>query len=51
MPEKTEKKQGGKFKAGQSGNPSGRPQGAFNRATMAAQALLDGEAGALPQGY
>ncbi len=34
----------GKFKSGQSGNPSGRPQGSLNRATLASQALLDGEA-------
>lgn len=32
-----------KFKPGQSGNPSGRPKGALNKATLAAQALLDGE--------
>ena len=34
-----------KFKSGQSGNPGGRPKGALNRATLATQALLDGEAG------
>ena len=33
-----------KFKAGQSGNPGGRPKGALNKATLASQALLDGEA-------
>ena len=32
------------FKPGQSGNPSGRPKGARNQSTMAAEALLDGEA-------
>lgn len=32
-----------RFKPGQSGNPKGRPPGARNRATMAAQELLDGE--------
>jgi hypothetical protein len=48
MSEKTGKKQvKGQFRAGQSGNPAGRPQGALNRATLAAQALLDGEAEAL----
>jgi hypothetical protein len=48
MPENTDKKQDrdrkGKWKPGQSGNPNGRPQGARNRATLAAEELLDGEA-------
>ncbi len=35
------------FKPGQSGNPDGRPKGARNRATVAAERLLDGEADAL----
>ncbi len=35
------------FKPGQSGNPHGRPRGARNRATVAAEELLDGEADAL----
>jgi Family of unknown function (DUF5681) len=35
------------FKPGQSGNPDGRPKGARNRATIAAEQLLDGEADAL----
>src|SRR5215813_6488797 len=35
------------FKPGQSGNPYGRPKGARNRATVAAEQLLDGEAAAL----
>lgn len=34
----------GKFKTGQSGNPKGKPKGALNKATRAAQELLDGEA-------
>ena len=38
---------GGKFGAGQSGNPSGRPKGARNQATRANEALRDGEAEAL----
>jgi len=32
------------FAPGQSGNPNGRPKGARNKATIAAEALLDGEA-------
>jgi hypothetical protein len=35
------------FKPGQSGNPYGRPKGARNRATIAAETLLDGEADTL----
>jgi hypothetical protein len=34
----------GQFKPGQSGNPKGRPKGSKHKATLAAQALLDGEA-------
>jgi len=33
-----------KFKPGQSGNPRGRPKGSLNKATLASQALLEGEA-------
>jgi hypothetical protein len=51
MTEKTAEKQhrqrGRPFKPGQSGNPSGRPRGARNAATVAVEALLDGEAEAL----
>ena len=47
MLEKTETKQGARFRKGQSGNPSGRPRGARNKATLAVEALLDGEAEAL----
>ena len=43
--DKTGKKQRGKpFEKGQSGNPNGRPQGSRNRATLAAEVLLEGEA-------
>ncbi len=46
-PENAEPKQDGRFKPGQSGNPAGRPKGLRNRATRAAEALLDNEAEAL----
>ena len=42
---KTRQKQG--FQPGKSGNPSGRPAGSRNKATLAIEALLDGEAEAL----
>ncbi len=35
------------WRPGQSGNPKGRPKGARNKATMAMEALLDGEAEAI----
>jgi hypothetical protein len=37
----------GRFRPGQSGNPAGRPKGARNRSTIAAESLLEGEAEAL----
>ena len=40
-------KQDSQFKPGQSGNPRGRPKGARNKSTVAAEALLDGESEAL----
>ena len=43
-PENAGKKQAAtRFKPGKSGNPKGKPKGTLNKATMAAQALLDGE--------
>jgi Family of unknown function (DUF5681) len=46
--ENTAKKQRRRpFKAGRSGNPEGRPRGSRNKATMAVEALLDGEAKAI----
>lgn len=43
------RKQGGdtRFKPGQSGNPAGKPKGTRHKSTMAALALLEGEASAL----
>ncbi|MSO66295.1 MAG: hypothetical protein EXQ82_00465 [Pseudolabrys sp.] len=35
------------YESGQSNNPNGRPKGARNKATLAAEALLDGEAEAI----
>ena len=35
------------FKQGESGNPSGRPVGSRNKATLAVQALFEGEAEAI----
>lgn len=37
------------WKKGESGNPQGRPQGSRNRVTIAAQALLDGQAEKITQ--
>jgi len=46
-PAKSTTKQGGQFKPGQSGNPSGRPHGSRNKATLALEAILDGEGEAI----
>ena len=48
-PENTDRKQAGRFQKGQSGNPRGRPKGSLNRATILAQALIDGQSEALTQ--
>jgi hypothetical protein len=43
----TTRQQDGKWLPGVSGNPTGRPKGARHKATLAVEALLDGEAEAL----
>src|ERR1700758_5793261 len=45
--ETAKKGRGRPFQKGQSGNPGGRPRGSSNRATRAAEMLLDGKATAL----
>jgi hypothetical protein len=47
MSAKTGQQQDTRFKPGQSGNPNGRPVESRHRATLAAEALLDGEAEAI----
>lgn len=47
MTENSGEKYSNRWRKGQSGNPSGKPRGARHKATLAAEALLDGEAEAL----
>ncbi len=47
MSENAGPNQGRRWKKGQSGNPSGKPKGTRHKATLAAEALLDGETEAL----
>ena len=48
-PDNTGEQQAGRFRKGQSGNPAGRPKGSLNRATIMAQALIDGQSEPLTQ--
>lgn len=41
MTENTEKKQGGRFKPGLSGNPAGRPKGGLGKRTLLLQQVVD----------
>lgn len=45
----TGEQRGRPFPKGQSGNPSGRPQGSRNKATIALEALMDGQAETITQ--
>ena len=39
-PENSERKQGGRFQPGQSGNPAGKPKGARHKTTLLAEKLI-----------
>ena len=45
----TGEQRGRPFPKGQSGNPSGRPQGSRNKATLALETLMDGQAETITQ--
>ncbi len=45
----TGEQRGRPFPKGQSGNPAGRPQGSRNKATLAMEVLLDGQAETITQ--
>ena len=44
-PENSGEKQGGRFRPGQSGNPTGKPPGARHKATQLAEKLMEADAG------
>ena len=46
-PENAGRDEAGRWRPGASGNPAGKPKGTRHRATLAAEALFDGEAEAL----
>src|SRR5690348_11226388 len=46
-PENAGRKQAGQFQKGRSGNPAGKAKGTRHRATVAVEALLEGEAQAI----
>jgi hypothetical protein len=46
-PENTGRDQAGRWRSGASGNKAGKPKGTRHKATLAAEALLEGEAEAL----
>jgi hypothetical protein len=46
-PENTDRNHAGRWRPGVSGNRAGKPKGARHKATLAAEALLEGEAEAL----
>jgi hypothetical protein len=48
-PENTGPKQDTRFQPGRSGNPAGKAKGTRNKATLALESLLDGQAEALTQ--